>query len=718
MGKRRVIYFGGMSGAFPLHREAPVRVEQRYVPKPSFDEPRPSEHRLCLHGWVLLNGPNLAGLRSNRHEEVLSALQSQLDARGQSLLRELEGSFSAAYVTPHGGTLYLHRGITSRFPVYLRTVGSEVRWGSEVRSVLGEDFEKAELDPEIISSLLVLDCATPHRSIFRGVERLPAGCTLRLDQRGCRSMDREITRSGDNSQLSIAEVSETVRALMSSAMERMIAEGDDVIILYSGGLDSSITALESRNLGASVTAWTCAFREVPQLRQAEDHAAASAQGLGVRHVFADRSRLLASDSGYGDIVADAPIPSDPSLEFLLGVSSERPVEVGALMLSGTVVDALFNFEAIEVFLTHGWRVLNPFRARGRPWLLPRDVLAACLLGRLSSPEVPPFGDPVLREWMKPIAFESAQETLETQAASCADRYSGPAPGAYRALQHLVEMSSSAILSDGHADIGTIPIDPFLDRRLVDFCLSLGPRHRIQRAAGRGVTKAALRYAYRHDFPSATVRRSMNGPLDVVSHVFLRNNVAQAQFLLGNDSILADLGVIAPESLSSVLARVDDPVAARSSTTIVRAMSFERWLRKREGRDECMPSPEKATVRRTPTVLGKTPGVELDATEERVATLPPNVRLVTYDSLNLLLDSTTNFLLRLNGSGAAILLALLESSSWHQCFQRTSRQLGVPLARAGDEVIGIATDLQQRHILQLRIPIASAKTVLNEVAGVS
>ena len=120
------------------------------------------------------------------------------------------------------------------------------------------------------------------------------------------------------------------------------------------------------------------------------------------------------------------------------------------------------------------------------------------------------------------------------------------------------------------------LHPYADRSLIEFCLGLAPHHRAGFAAGQPISKLLLRLAYLGDLPSSIIGREVRLPYASVQPFYCLNNQAELQTVFGPDSCLAQLGIIDPPRMASIL--TDTSALMDHSGSLVPAAAVELWLR--------------------------------------------------------------------------------------------------------------------------------------------
>ncbi len=192
-----------------------------------------------------------------------------LARHGVAGLDRFNGMFALGYYDHAERSLLLVRDRMGQKPLYWTDTGEALVFASELKAVLAYTRAKYDLDPAAVEQFFMRGYVLSPRTIFAGIQKLPAGHRLKLDTNSWRIdtapwWDAEPLPSDELGELSDASVLDTLDELLSqSVADRLIA---DVPIgtLLSGGIDSSlITAMASKARGEAVRAFTIGFGDSP-----------------------------------------------------------------------------------------------------------------------------------------------------------------------------------------------------------------------------------------------------------------------------------------------------------------------------------------------------------------------------------------------------------------------------------------------------------------------
>lgn len=496
-------------------------------------------------------------------EVILAAWQRW----GVDCLPRLHGMFAFALYDGEARTLFLARDRLGVKPLFMAQLSDgSLAFASELKGLLAHPLLRREADLLAIEDYLAWGYVPEHRSILKGVEKLPAG--------HCRLL-RHGTAPGDPHRwwdVSFAErrrgserdlEAELLHHLREAVTSRMIADVPLGAFL-SGGVDSSsVVALMAEASRTPVK--TCSIGFDGSSADETAHAATVAALLGTDHV----ARRVGADEfeAVDALVAmfDEPF-ADPSALPAWRVCQLARESV-TVALSGDGADVAFAGYRRQVLHRHGERLRALLPAGFR-----RNVLGA--LGR-AYPEA---------DWApRPLR---AKATLQALAGSGADGYArglSVVPpelrsvlytpelarelGDYRAEQPLASLMSSAPARSGldraqYADlmfwlpgdiltkvdrtsmaVGLEAREPLLDHRLVEFAATLPERMRVRGMQGKWL----LRKAMRRYLPDSILYRRKQGFVTPIAEWF-RGPLAGEARAIAASAALARTGWFDPGQL--------------------------------------------------------------------------------------------------------------------------------------------------------------------------
>lgn len=463
----------------------------------------------------------------------------------EEALRAAVGMFALAVWNRDDRILCLARDRVGEKPLYYGWQNGTFLFGSEIKALAVHPAFSGEIDRDALTLLLRHAYIPAPWSIYRGVQKLPAGTYVSVAARASREPAGqwlepqpywslgEAVASGRARPFegSLEDAVDALHDLLLRAVGRQMVADVPLGAFLSGGIDSStVVALMQAQAERPVRTFTIGFED-PAYDEAA-HAKAVARRLGTEHTELYVSAREAQDvlPRLSDLF-DEPF-ADHSLipTFLVARMARRQVTVA---LSGDGGDELFGGYEHYSSNPRMWRLLSstptsirraaalfapgpdglPARmlrrlpmGRGRRWT-PGKVCKLMWLARSRTPEDLHYRR--LSHWPNPAAVvpgASEPRTVLNQpatwpdAAELADRLMAVDALSYLPDDILVKVDRAAmgVSLEGRA--------PFLDHHVVEFAWRLPPSFKIRNGLGKWILRQVL---YRH-VPKELVERPKAG----------------------------------------------------------------------------------------------------------------------------------------------------------------------------------------------------------------
>lgn len=523
---------------------------------------------------------------------------------GTSCVKHLTGDFAFCLwdekarhlfcATDHLGVKPLH---------YAWRNGSRFICATEEAAILRGGDVPNEIDDLHVAEFLLAPVEDDHaRTFHRSIHVLPPAHTVLVSADGMRiekywslDPDRELRLSSD------AEYAQAFREQFERAVARRLRTDRPVGSMLSGGLDSSAVS--------SMAAYLLAERGDGPLRTYSavfDTATEADERAYIRKVV-ERYPVVpyyfvADDAGpYGRI--------ETFVETLPGPLTAGNLFINRILYGQAGTDGcrmvLSGFDG-DTTISHGLDYLRELRDAGRYLSLIREVRAASRLR--DEPWIP-----AARSWMKgpvhrllgigtlrrvlrvgstPAAHQTPERTPErwekllSPELAAVVREARPEPRPFhseryehhhRLTRPLLSRTSRLLdLCAGAAGVETRY--PFLDRRLIEFCLSVPPNQKLK----DGWTRSILRRGTEGVLPEEIRWRASKANLQPgFSHSFRTYDGEAVTTTLAPppDSLRH---YVNPAFVADLLSRFDDgSLASTEENILFRVFSLTRWLQKRQ-----------------------------------------------------------------------------------------------------------------------------------------
>lgn len=186
------------------------------------------------------------------------------EERGLDFVQALEGMFAIAIWDSNINRLILVRDRLGVKPLYYTELPGQLLFASEIKGLLAHPGVIRDINEDALYHYLTFLATPAPHTLFRGINKLPAGYMLVCDKNGNINMNRywdAIVPSPVeeyNEQFCI----DRIRALLSEAVEKRMMSDVPFGVFLSGGIDSSANvALMSRFMDQPVRTFTVGFRD-------------------------------------------------------------------------------------------------------------------------------------------------------------------------------------------------------------------------------------------------------------------------------------------------------------------------------------------------------------------------------------------------------------------------------------------------------------------------
>ncbi len=522
-----------------------------------------------------LEGEGAAFRTEGDTETILAAWQRW----GVDCLSRLDGMFVFALYDLDKRQLFLARDRFGVKPLFTAQLSDgSLAFASELKGLLAHPLLRREIDPLAVEDYMAWGYVPDHRSILRGVEKLPAGHFRLLEHgrdaappRQWWDIDFESRAKGSTADLS-AELLHHLRQGVTSRMVSDVPLG----AFLSGGVDSSsVVALMAEASRDPVATCSIGF-DVASVDES-DYAREVAERFGTDH-----HQRIVSAGQIAEVDRIASIFDEPFAD-----ASALPTLRVCELARENVTVALSGDGADEALAGYRRQVFHHRESQLRS-VLPQAVRGPVFggLGKI-WPKADWAPRPLrAKTTLLSLAESGAQAYARALAildADARERLYGEgmirARGDYRAEQPLVEMmerapARSALDAAQYADlkfwlpgdiltkvdrtsmaVGLEAREPLLDHRLVEFAASLPERQRIRGRQGKWLMKHTMeRY-----LPEPILYRPKQGFVVPISQWF-RGELAGTARAIATSGTLLEQGWF---DRSALQAMVDAHISGRS-----------------------------------------------------------------------------------------------------------------------------------------------------------
>jgi asparagine synthase (glutamine-hydrolysing) len=198
--------------------------------------------------------------RSRTDTEVLVHGYEEWDLEG--LFARLRGMFAFGLWDQRRRRLFLARDRLGEKPLYYAWQSGTLLFASELKALLASGLIERRLNPAAVVAYLTLGSVPAPLTMIEGVQALPPGCFLTLQDRRLDLERYWQLAFEEDPDLTEGEALEEVRALLKEAVRLRLVADVPVGAFLSGGVDSSaIVALMREATGGMLRTFSMVFEE-------------------------------------------------------------------------------------------------------------------------------------------------------------------------------------------------------------------------------------------------------------------------------------------------------------------------------------------------------------------------------------------------------------------------------------------------------------------------
>jgi asparagine synthase (glutamine-hydrolysing) len=510
---------------------------------------------------------------------------------GVDCVKLFNGIFAFALWDTHDGRLVVARDRMGTKPLYVVQGPNGLAFASEIKALLVLPEVMRQMDLDAAAQFFRLGFVPAPRTLFRGIEKLPAGWRLIAEGGRVRTECYWDLEFQADKGLGFEESSAWLREVLRESVVDQMVSDVPLGAFLSGGVDSTaVVAFMQQASDRKVRTYSIGFDARHEYHNEAPYAEAAARALGTEH------ETLIVRPQIDDLLPwlveklDEPL-TDTSfiLTYLVSELAHREVKVA---LSGVGGDELFGgyrryfapmMNRSVAWLPPAWR-----RAAGTlagRWLRADRGTVGGNLARYGKAWIGTFHMPLGEQYVGLLSVLSADMvgTLLKPYRQKADpgealiRYFQDAP-AQSALDRLAYVDAKGPLPEslllftdkmGMATSLEIRV-PFLDNRVVDFVRRCPSHYRMRGFTLKRLLKAALKGVV-PDFVLTRSKRGFGGPMGAWLKGDLRPLVSQ----LLDAGRLRQGGLLDPDCVHHILVAHD---TGREDYTeaIMALLVFEIW----------------------------------------------------------------------------------------------------------------------------------------------
>ncbi len=437
---------------------------------------------------------------------------------GGACPEHLLGDFAFAIWDENGRALFLARDQIGIRTLFWFASAQVVAFASEIKALIALPGVPRRLDPERVADYLVGIAPDRGATFHAGVRRLLAGESVLAGEGGAnRRRYHELALPEATHAGTVEEVAAGFREVFTTAVRDRLRAARPVAAMLSGGLDSSAivcTAREIARAGGALPLPTISyvFSQTPVCDETQFIRSVVDQG-GLDPAFFDGDASSPLD-GVDALLATLDEPFDGAhLPYRRAIGALAARSGIGVLLEGSCGDAVTSdgLFLLAELARHG-RLLRLSREIGglaRTQRIPPRVL---LRRYVIEPNLPSFLRRLRRASLRRTArFQTPHFASSSLAARVgldarfeAYWHSQPPPRDERAhhLREVLDHLPGSTFELTYAAEAVEPRYPYLDRRVIDYCLAVPAEHQVE----SGMTRMLMRRAFAGVLPAAVAAR--------------------------------------------------------------------------------------------------------------------------------------------------------------------------------------------------------------------
>lgn len=535
---------------------------------------------------------------TNTDTEVIVHLYEE---HGDAFVQELNGQFAFALWDRNRRRLLLVRDRAGILPLYYARFPGGIAFASEVKAILASGLIAPALDPDGLDELMTFWAPVAPRTMFLGVEQLPPGEMLIIENGATRRTPYwswDFPAVGGHRRGAQAELQDELRSMLADATEIRLRADVPVGAYLSGGLDSSsLVALLQERVPGTLQTFSIGFDDAGLDESSHQKAV-------VRHLNTAHNHVQCS---LGDIARAFPRTIFHAESPVLR-TAPAPMQLLSRLVRGSNVKVVLTGEGADEVLG-GYDIFKEAKVRQFWARQPGSSWRASLLKRLypyldltsaqstaylreffgvglQQPDDPLFSH--LPRWATTAQCKMFwSEGLRNQVTgSATERLRASLPADIRSwhpfnraeyLEARTLLPSYLLSSQGDRMLMANSVEgrfPFLDHRLIEFAKRLHPTYKMRVLKEKHLLKEAMRSR----LPAEIVSRHKQPYRAPDAAAFLSPEAPEYVNELMCRERLARYGYFDPhkvERLVAKLRRAKTP-AARDNMAFVGVLSTQLW----------------------------------------------------------------------------------------------------------------------------------------------
>ena len=279
------------------------------------------------------------GIKFNTNSDT-EVLLKALDYHGANYVDSLEGMFAFAFYLKKENKLFLSRDYLGKKPLYYSLGNGYFVFSSQI-NLVKKYLENLNIDQNALMTYLKFGYLIDPNTMYKEIKSINPGETLELDLSSLSlvKFNSFVPKSIIN------PPGEEINGVLKSSIYERIKGHSKVAISLSGGIDSTILAIEAARSGIKTDAYTMHWSESDKPRYNLDSIAAQkiAKNIGLNHVVVEMPRIKDLESNIVKYITAMGEPnSNPSGLSMMALYSRMADDGFRLVLTGDGADEVLG----------------------------------------------------------------------------------------------------------------------------------------------------------------------------------------------------------------------------------------------------------------------------------------------------------------------------------------------------------------------------------------
>ncbi len=539
--------------------------------------------------WVVFNGEifNYIELREELKEkghsfkttsdtEVIVHLYEEY---GPEFLQKLNGQFAIAIWDKNKQELFLARDRVGIRPLYYTEVGESFVFGSEIKAITEFPGVNPKISTKALAEYYTFWTSLSPSTAFEGIYEVPPGTYMKIDSNGTSSTtywELPLNKPDAYKYTNLEEASAKFEEIFADAVKLRLRADVQVAAYLSGGIDSSVTTSFIKDISPdNLRTFSLGFTE-------KDYDESSFQNIAAKYFDTEHSSVMCGpkdiSENFKNVIwhSEAPLLRTAPTPMSLLAKSVRDENI-KVVITGEGADELLGGYNIfkEAKIRHFW-AKDP-NSKYRPLLLKNLYPYLPQIKNATSNVLKMFFGYKLSETKSPIyshllRWNNTSRIKNYLSASKREEIHGYDPVSefekklepklegydYLTKAQFIELNifmSGYLLSSQGDRMGMAnSIEgryPFLDHRVIEFCMSLDPDLKLN-----GLNeKYLLKKMMKGRLPEEILNRPKQAYRAPIRSSFISKDLPEYLKTMLSEDIIKEFGIFNPDHVRSLLTKM-------------------------------------------------------------------------------------------------------------------------------------------------------------------